>query len=125
VVAQAILYGESERHFYKLIAWVVMPNHVHVLILPLVSVPVLTRWLKGSTARRANQILERTGHPFWQDESFDHYLRNSNQVERTICYIERNPVSAGLVSAAEQWRWSSAGWKTVTGESACPTTEAL
>ena len=111
LVAQAILIGERERHFYQLFAWVVMPNHVHLLILPRVPVPELMRWLKGSTARNANRILGRTGQPFWQDESFDHYLRRSSQVHRTVAYIEANPVTAGLVCTAERWPWSSAGWQ--------------
>jgi REP element-mobilizing transposase RayT len=111
VVSQAILAGDRERHFYDLYAWVVMPNHVHILILPKVAVPVLTRWLKGSTARFANQILNRTGQPFWQSESYDHYLRKSNQLNTTIDYIEQNPVSAGLAPSAERWPWSSAGWQ--------------
>ena len=72
LVAKAILIGEVERHFYDLSAWVVMPNHVHLLILPQVPVAQLMRWLKGSTAREANRILGRTGQPFWQDESWDH-----------------------------------------------------
>jgi len=110
LVAEAILIGENERCFYALCAWVVMPNHVHLLILPQVAVQVLMRWLKGSTARRANQILGRTGQPFWQDESFDHYPRNARQIDRIATYIERNPVSAGLARSAEGWPWSSAGW---------------
>ena len=72
LVAHAILIGDCERRSYDLAAWVVMPNHVHLLILPLVPVPVLMRWLKGSTARAANQLLGRTGQAFWQDESFYH-----------------------------------------------------
>jgi putative transposase len=111
LVAHAILAGEQERQFYELCAWVIMPNHVHLLILPKVSMPVLMRWLKGSTARHANRILNRTGQRFWQDESFDHYLRHSSQIGRTIAYIEQNPVSAGLVCSAERWPWSSAGWQ--------------
>ena len=111
LVSNAILVGECERHYYQLQAWVVMPNHVHLLILPLVATPALMRWLKGSTARGANQILGHTGQPFWQDESYDHYLRSSSQMDRTIAYIEENPVSAGLVCSAERWRWSSAGWQ--------------
>jgi len=111
LVAEAIVIGESERRFYDLGAWVVMPNHVHLLILPQAPVPVLMRWLKGSTARRANQILGRTGRPFWQDESFDHYARNVRQIERIATYIEGNPVSAGLARSAECWPWSSAGWQ--------------
>ena len=108
LVADAIRIGEKERHFYELCAWVVMPNHVHLLILPKVALPVLMRLLKGSTARGASVILNRTGRPFWQDESYDHYLRRSDQIDRTVAYIEQNPVSAGLVRSAELWPWSSA-----------------
>ncbi|MBS1828870.1 MAG: transposase [Acidobacteria bacterium] len=111
IVARAIVIGEIERRFYELSAWVVMPNHVHMLILPEVAVPILMRWLKGSTARSANRILDRTGQPFWQDESYDHYLRDRKQIGRTVDYIERNPVSAGLVQYPEKWPWSSAGWQ--------------
>jgi putative DNA methylase len=122
LVAHAILVGADERGFYELCAWVVMPNHVHLLIFPLVSVPLLMRWLKGSTARGANQILGRTGRPFWQDESFDRYLRAASHLQRTMAYIEQNPVSAGLVRSAEHWPWSSAGWQAAPpGGTACPT----
>ena len=111
MVTDAIPIGECQRHFYELYAWVVMPNHVHLLILPQVPIPVLMRWLKGSTARSANRILGRTGQPFWQDESYDHYLRSASQIGRTIAYIERNPVSAELACSTERWPWSSAGWQ--------------
>jgi REP-associated tyrosine transposase len=111
LVARAMLHGESSRQFYHLYAWVVMPNHVHMLILPTVPTADITRWLKGSTAREANKILNRTRSPFWQDESYDHYLRNANQMNRTIAYIEQNPVSAGLVDSIDHWPWSSAGWQ--------------
>ena len=111
LVSRSIVIGESERRFYHLCAWVVMPNHVHLLVRPQVAVPILMRWLKGSTARRANLLLGRTGQPFWQDESYDHYLRSSSPLGRTIAYIENNPVSAGLVNCPESWPWSSAGWQ--------------
>ncbi len=119
IVSRAILIGDCERRFYELRAWAVMPNPVHLLILPLVPVPVLMRRLKGSTARVANRILERTGKPFWQDESYDHYLRGS--LDRTVSYIEENPVSAGLVGSAESWPCSGAGWQKMAGGTACPT----
>jgi len=109
VVSHAILYGDCNRNFYRLYAWVVMPNHVHLLIRPLVPIPVMMRWLKGSTARSANRTLCRTGQPFWQDESWDHYLRTPRQIYRTAAYIEQNPVSAGLICSNELWPWSSAG----------------
>jgi len=108
LVADAISSGESRRRFYDLRAWVVMPNHVHLLILPKEPVPVLMRWLKGSTARRANQLLGRTGQPFWQDESYDHWVRNRDELQRIVRYIEQNPVNAGLAGAVDLWPWSSA-----------------
>src|ERR1035438_9263240 len=76
MVADTILHGEVGRQFYQLRAWVIMPNHVHVLLRPNTPMPVITRWLKGSTARQANLILGRTGKAFWQDESFDHRIRD-------------------------------------------------
>jgi hypothetical protein len=88
--------------------------------LPASFVPLLMRWLKGSTARGANQILGRTGQPFWQGESFDRYLRAASQLQRTMAYIEQNPVSAGLVRSAEHWPWSSAGWQAEPPAPVCP-----
>ena len=85
-----------------------MANHVHLLVTP--RVPE-TRWLgplKGFTAYRANQILSRSGHPFWQDESYDHLVRNDEEFRRIHRYIENNPVKAGLVAAPEDYPWPSA-----------------
>jgi REP element-mobilizing transposase RayT len=118
LVADALRYGETERHFDLLPAWVIMPNHVHAVLQPKTPLPVITRWLKGSTARKANLILGRTGTAFWQDESFDHRVRDEAELDRIIRYIEQNPVSAGLVANAQEWLWSSAR---LAGESACPT----
>jgi REP element-mobilizing transposase RayT len=85
-----------------------MPNHVHALLRPETSLPVITRWLKGSTARQANLLLGRTGQPFWQDESFDHRVRDEMQLDRIARYVDRNPVSAGLTPNPRDWPWSSA-----------------
>jgi len=52
--------------------------------------------VKGATARAVNKILGRSGKYFWQDESFDHWIRNGAEIERVRTYIERNPVKAGL-----------------------------
>jgi putative transposase len=108
IVMDAIHVGVSEREFYHPLAWTIMPNHVHLLILPKVEVPVLMRWLKGSTARRANELLGRTGERFWQDESYDRWIRDRGELERVIRYVERNPVNARLVTSEELWPWSSA-----------------
>jgi len=109
MVVEALQYGETVRQFYHLYAWVIMPNHVHVIFQPRARLASILRWLKGRTSRRANQILGRTGTPFWQDESFDHWVRSAQELEDLIAYVECNPVKAGLVEAAEQWPWSSAG----------------
>jgi putative transposase len=100
-----------------------MPNHIHVVLLPKVALPAITRWLKGSTARRANQVLARIGQRFWQDESYDHWIRTQSELERIVRYVERNPVSAGLVSCEAEWPWSSAAQAGAAqaGETACPT----
>jgi hypothetical protein len=109
VVVNALLYGETVRGFYQLHAWVVMPNHVHAIFRPQTAMPTIMRWLKGRTSRVANQILGRTGTAFWQDESFDHWIRSAEELQYLIEYVENNPLQAGLVEAKEQWRWSSAG----------------
>jgi len=107
-VADAIRDGESRKRFYELQAWVIMPNHVHVLMLPGVELPQITHWLKGRTAVEANRLIGRTGEAFWQHESYDHWVRNEREFNRIVAYIEENPVSAGLAARAEDWPWSSA-----------------
>jgi putative DNA methylase len=85
-----------------------MANHVHALLLPKVQASRLMKSLKGCTAREANRLLGRTGIPFWQKESYDHAVRNETEWNRIVRYIENNPVKAGLVSAPESYRRSSA-----------------
>jgi REP-associated tyrosine transposase len=108
LVVGALLRGSAEFGRYSLHAYVVMANHVHVLLTPKVEMQGITKSLKGITARQANQILHRTGKPFWQDESFDHWVRNEAEFGRIRRYIEQNPVTAGLVEKPEDWQWSSA-----------------
>jgi putative transposase len=107
-VVDALHRGARELERYELHAYVVMANHVHLLVTPRT---VATRWLgplKGFTAHEANRILGRQGQPFWQDESYDHLVRSTAEFERIRRYIESNPVKAGIVLTAEQFRWSSA-----------------
>src|ERR1039457_1089386 len=84
VVVNALLYGEMVRRFYQLHAWVVMPNHVHGIFQPHTAMPTIMRWLKGRTSRVANQILGRAGTAFWQDESFDHWVRSAEELQDLI-----------------------------------------
>jgi REP element-mobilizing transposase RayT len=92
---------------YELGAYVVMSNHVHVLVFPRISPSRLLQSLKGATARDANRILGRTGETFWQAESYDHWVRDEKERERIVSYIENNPVRAGLVNRKEDYLWSS------------------
>ncbi|HWD00578.1 MAG TPA: transposase [Candidatus Sulfopaludibacter sp.] len=108
IVSEALLFGESTRRAYRLHAWVIMPNHVHAVLRPHSPLPATMQWLKTATARRANRILKRVGIPFWQEESFDHWIRKTEHLEDLILYVENNPVRAGLVESADLWPWSSA-----------------
>ena len=88
-----------------------MTNHVHVLFRLQRPASRVLQWLKGTTARSANQTLARTGKPFLQRESYDHWVRDGRELERIAVYIESNPVKAGLTAERSQYRWSSA-WET-------------
>ena len=83
VVTETLLHGECGRQFYQLRAWVIMPNHVHGVLRPKTSLPVITRWLKGSSARKANLILGRTGEAFWQDGPY-RALRGAQSGQRWL-----------------------------------------
>jgi REP element-mobilizing transposase RayT len=107
MLVDAIRYREGRE--YDLHAFVVMPNHVHLLVTPLVAVSKVMQSLKRFTAREGNRILGLTGQPFWQDESFDRLVRNETEFERIWHYIEMNPVTAGLAATPEEFQWSSAG----------------
>ncbi len=95
LVEQSLLVFNDER--YRLWAWCIMSNHVHCLFEMIEGNTlgdIVKSW-KGYTARKANRILRLDGS-FWQRDYFDRYMRNEEQMVRTIDYIERNPVQAGL-----------------------------
>jgi hypothetical protein len=107
LVVGKLLVAEAGA-FCSIDSFVVMPNHVHVLWTPLVSLPDLIRRVKGPAALEANRILGRTGHKFWQEEYFDRMVRTEGEAERIRAYIEWNPVKARLATAPEMFSWSSA-----------------
>ena len=117
-VSDRIRAGAAEDRLYDLQAWVVMANHVHMLVHPLIEPSERMRRIKGRTAREANLLLNRVGEPFWQRESYDRWIRSVEEFAKVTRYIERNPVTAGLVSTAEEHRWSSAwpGWAKAEAE---------
>jgi putative DNA methylase len=107
LVEQALLRFEGER--YRLIAWVVMPNHVHALMETFEGYPlpgILHTW-KSFTASAANALLGRKG-AFWFPDYFDRFIRDGRHLSITIAYIHDNPVRAGLVIDPAAWPFSSA-----------------
>ena len=103
---------ESTLHFhrrdYELIAWVVMPNHVHVIVRPTgATLALITRRWKSWTARQINGIFGTTGR-FWQPEVFDRRIRGLEDQDTAIRYVELNPVHAGLCRNPIDWPFSSA-----------------
>jgi REP element-mobilizing transposase RayT len=96
---------------YDLRAWVVMPNHVHLLFL-VRDTPVgqLVNAWKGFTAKEANKVLRCSGK-FWQDGYWDTYMRDGEHEACTRRYIENNPTKAKLVRSPKEWPWGSARFR--------------
>ena len=107
IVQDAMLFFDRET--YLLSAWVVMPNHVHMVMTPLPGKPLagIMQSLKSFTANEANKLLERSG-AFWMPDYFDRYIRNEEHFRKAVHYIEWNPVKAHLVRDPADWHWSSA-----------------
>ena len=98
---------------YNLLAWCVMPNHVHILIEPLVALETITKSWKSYSGRwaMAHNLalgLGISGKSLWQREVWDRYIRNEQHFRNITEYIHNNPVKAGLCKKPEDWRWSSA-----------------
>jgi putative DNA methylase len=108
-VASVLLKFDGER--YRICAWVIMPNHVHVLVelwtMPLGS--LMKAW-KGTSARSINELVGRGGQ-VWQHDYWDRFIRDEIHFGKAQRYIESNPVKAGLVTTSNLWSWSSANLK--------------
>ena len=130
VVQDSLLFGDGAR--YRLLAWVVMPNHVHVLIqqngFPLAKIvqswkrhtsreihrlflgsPSCTRLVEDSSRVQLGDPREAPG--LWQREYWDRYIRDERHFLTTKSYIEQNPVKAGIVNDARDWLWGNIGWE--------------
>src|SRR5262249_5516956 len=107
IVEDALLFFDGER--YRLHAWCVMPNHVHLLATPLAehSLSALVHGWKSFTVRKINAVLNRQGQ-VWFPEYYDRKIRTENHFEAVRYYIEQNPVKARLCGVAEKWAFSSA-----------------
>jgi putative DNA methylase len=113
VVIESMQFLCAQGH--TIARWVIMPNHLHLLITvhPARRLSSVLRSFKGFTAQRANQVLGTSG-PFWFPEYFDRYIRDAEHYSRAVRYIDTNPVRAGLVENAADWKLGSAGWRPVT-----------
>ena len=111
-----------DGEFYDLLAYCIMPNHVHILIDTSLQVPtdfdtadleslnfkpldVIMKRIKGPSAVAANRLLGREGK-FWQRESYDHFVRNERELNNIMRYILENPVKVGWVQHWEDWAFS-------------------
>jgi putative transposase len=112
--------NEFDGNKYELICYCIMPNHVHLLIDTMNYTPEtidnkgttneyyltdVLRLIKGSTSRKCNIFLEKNGK-FWQAESYDHFVRDRNELQRIISYILQNPVKANLCNNWYDWKWT-------------------
>ena len=106
LVKQVMLKFKGER--YQLHAWVIMPNHVHMLVEPVAgkSLSEILQGIKSVSSHAVNRLLGRDGD-FWQSESYDHLIRDDADRARCIEYIAQNPVRAGLVKSAGEFQFSS------------------
>jgi REP element-mobilizing transposase RayT len=107
IVAEALSYFDCER--YKLLAWIIMPNHVHAMIEQIEGHRldrVAHSW-KSFTAKAITRRRNCEG-AVWARDYFDRYVRDERHYVNALYYIENNPVKAGLVRLAEDWAWSSA-----------------
>jgi len=121
LVVGALRRFDGER--YWLYDYTVMPDHVHVILKPIVrhdartgriACPTLSRILgplKGAVAHQINQLLGRSG-PLWQDETYDHILRNPADYQEKAAYIFQNAHTAGLQDDPADWPWwgKGSGW---------------
>lgn len=112
IVVGSLMHFAGSR--YELPAFVIMPNHVHLLIRPLTKAEDRQPWgldeimhsIKGFSASGANRVLRRSG-AFWQREYYDHLVRDERELAFYRDYVVNNPVAAGLVQEPSEWSWSS------------------
>jgi|AraplaMF_Cvi_mMS_1032046.scaffolds.fasta_scaffold39674_2 REP element-mobilizing transposase RayT len=107
IVEQSFFAFDGDR--YRLHAWTIMPNHVHVLfgVRSEVTLSDIVASWKKFTARQANRLLGRTG-PFWQADYWDRFIRNDAHFDAAVSYIDNNAVKAGLAKTPADWAWGSA-----------------
>ena len=109
IIKDSLFYKHKKE--YNLICYCIMPNHVHILIRPLLktkdkpySITSIMKNHKSYTAVKSNKVLRRK-EQFWHHGSYDHYIRNEEEFHNVIRYILNNPVKAGLIRNYEDWKF--------------------
>lgn len=107
IVEEALKYFDGDR--YRLLAWCIMPNHVHVLIETINewSLSLIVQSWKSFTAKKINKIYGISG-ALWQREYYDRYIRDAEHLAAIAQYIDMNPVKAQLILDATKWPFGSA-----------------
>lgn len=110
IVANSIRYHDG--NWFDALAYCIMPNHVHLVLIPYessnttdYSLTKIMYNIKRNSANHANKVLGRTG-AFWQHESYDHFARDEKELERIIRYVLYNPVKARLIDDWTKWKWT-------------------
>ena len=109
IVHDAIFFYHGKK--YNVISWCIMPNHVHVLIEVMKNISlssILHSW-RSFSSNEINKLLNRSGR-LWMPEYFDRFIRDNDHFNNVVDYIHNNPVKAGLVKEATEYKWSSAGY---------------
>jgi len=107
IVDNALRHFDGER--YELVAWAVLPNHVHAILKPLArhGLPEIVHSWKSFTSKEINQRLGRQGS-LWMDEYYDHLIRDKEDFANQVDYVLANPAKAGM----QDWPWCGMGGET-------------
>lgn len=113
ILLEAILFGRRQ-HWYYLLSFVIMPDHMHFIIIPKdKNISGSMKSIKGFSSRKINEVLGRKG-TLWQSGFYDYMLDNDEKVLSRIKYIEENPLRKGLVTTPEDYIYSSAKYRDET-----------
>lgn len=107
VLLSAIYFGR-EKGWYRLLSFVIMSDHLHVIVVPAAkTVSQIMKSIKGFTSRLVN-LGRKSESSLWQGGFYDYVIDDVEKLIAKIRYIEENPVRKGLVLRAEDYRFSSA-----------------